>query len=143
MSSRLAWLGAGAALMVLAAAPGAEAQGPSLSGTWQGVYQGVAFELVVQPDGAFSETERAGQMMTMQTGVIRATGPGVITFVVEDWQPRTMPQYRPTGTVGGYYTQEPTSKPPGGTYRIRFNSPNSVTMQDVSMGGVIVFQRVG
>lgn len=143
MWSKLARLGAGAALMTMAAAPAAHAQTPSLAGTWQGVYQGVAFELVVQPNGAFSETERSGQMMTMQTGVLQNTGPNMITFVIQDWQPRTMPQYHATGTVGGYYTQEPTSKPPGGTYRLQFNSPNSVTMQDVAMGGVITFQRVG
>jgi hypothetical protein len=143
MRNRLAGASAGAVLLTLVATPAAHAQGASLVGTWQGLYQGIGFQLVVQPNGAFSETERSATMMTMQTGVIQTTGPGMITFVIQDWQPRTQNIYHPTGTVGGYYTQEPTARPPGGTYRIRFNSPNSVTMQDVTMGGVITFQRVG
>jgi hypothetical protein len=143
MWNRLAGIVAGAALLVLAATPAAKAQIGSLVGHWQGAYQGVAFELVVQPGGAFSETERAGQMLTMQSGVIQTTGPGMITFVINDWQPRSQNVYHATGTVGGYFTREPTAEPPGGTYRLSFNSPNSVTMQDVAMGGVITFQRVG
>ena len=67
----------------------------------------------------------------------------MITFVINDWQPRSQNVYHATGTVGGYFTREPTAEPPGGTYRLSFNSPNSVTMQDVAMGGVITFQRVG
>ena len=37
----------------------------------------------------------------------------------------------------------PSARIPSATYRLQFNSPNSVTMQDVAMGGVITFQRVG
>lgn len=107
------------------------AQAQSLTGSWQGAAQGVQFNLVVQPDGAYSETQRSGSLMTMQTGVIQSAGAGEIAFVVQDWQPRNLP-----------YTGEQTTKPPGGIWRIRFNGPNSVTMQDVRLGGSVTFTRV-
>ena len=146
MSSKCLAPALAAGAMALAGT-GAWAQGGSLAGTWRAMAAPggvpVEFDLVVQPSGAYSETERSASAMTMQTGEVRQVGPGVIIFVVEDWQPRTMPQYHPTGTVGGYYIQIPTSKPPGGTWRIQFNGPNSVTMQDANLGGVLTFQRVG
>jgi hypothetical protein len=117
----------GAAAVMAASA----AQAQSLAGSWQGSAQGILFELVVQPDGAYSETQRSGSLMTMQTGVIQSAGAGEIAFVVEDWQPRTMP-----------YTGQQTSKPPGGIWRVQFNGPNSVTMQDVRLGGVVTFTRL-
>jgi|SRR5579872_6774346 len=135
---------AGAAVL---AATTAFAQGASLVGSWRAFANiggaPVEFDLVVQPNGAYSETERSATIMTMQTGEVRQAGPSMIAFVVEDWQPRTMPVYHATGTVGGYYTQDPTSKPPGGVWRIQFNGPASVTMQDANLGGVITFNRVG
>jgi hypothetical protein len=134
-------LGLGAVLAVTGFA--VHAQGYSLVGTWRGAVMGMAFELVVQPNGAYSEIERSATIMTMQQGEVRALGPGLIAFVVEDWAPKTMPVYHATGTVGGHYTQQPTTKPPGGTWRIRFNGPNSVTMQDARLGGMVTFQRVG
>lgn len=144
----LKWLAPAMAAGVMGlAATAAHAQGGDLVGSWRALANiggaPVEFDLVMQPNGAYSETERSGSMMTMQTGEVRQAGPGMIIFVVEDWQPRTMPVYHATGTVGGYYTQEPTSKPPGGTWRIQFNGPNSVTMQDANLGGVLTFSRVG
>ena len=124
----------------------ASAQGLSpMAGKWRGVYQGVSFELIVSPDGRFSEQERMGQLMTMQTGVLRPLGPGVIAFVVEDWQPRTRQVYHPNpgvGDTGGYYTTEPNARPPGGTYRVRLDGQGDMTMQDTQMGGQITFHRV-
>lgn len=130
-----------------AAALPAHAQGGNLVGSWRAMAAPggvpVEFDLVVQPSGAYSETERSASLMTMQTGEVRQAGPGMIAFVVEQWAPQTMPVYHPTGTVSGYYTQEPTSKPPGGVWRLTWNGPNSVTMQDVDLGGAVTFQRVG
>jgi len=143
---RLKRLALAAAALALAAG-GAHAQVASLVGSWRAFANiggaQVVFELVVQPNGAYSETQRSATLMTMQTGEVRQAGPNLVAFVVEDWRPRTMPVYHPTGTVGGYYTQQPTSKPPGGVWRIRFNGRNSVTMQDANLGGVITFTRVG
>jgi hypothetical protein len=140
-----------------AGAPGAAAPnaglpgGPAEDGSWTGEWRGqspvatgamMVVDLVVQPSGAFSETEQGGPIMTMQTGQMSAAGAGEVSFVVQDWQPRSMPVYHAVGTQGGYYTQEQTSAPPGGTWRYRFNGPNSVTLQDVNMGGAITLTRV-
>ncbi len=122
-------------------------QAQSLVGAWRGFVNmngmNGQFDLVVQPSGAYSETLQAGQMMTMQSGEIRATGPGIITFVVEDWEPKSHNVYMPQGTVGGYYSPEASDKPPGGAWRVQFNGPNSFMMQDVNLGGTITFTRVG
>jgi hypothetical protein len=113
-----------------------------MAGSWQGTFQGITVRLVVTPQMGFSEQQIMGQLMTMQSGEIRAAGPGLVAFVVEDWQPRTMPRYHPTGTVGGYYTQEPMAKPPGGVWRITFQGADAMTMQDARLGGVILMRRV-
>jgi hypothetical protein len=135
------------AFAVIAASPlalGASvARAESLSGSWRGFAMGIEFDLVVQPNGAFSETERSGTSMTMQSGVIRSAGANVLAFEVQDWEPKTQQVYHPTGTVGGYYTPEPLAKPPGGVWRIQFDSPNSITMTDVNQGGSVTFSRVG
>ena len=55
---------------------------------------------------------------------------------------KTRSIYHATGTVGGYYTQEPIAKPSGGAWRVVFTSPNTVTLQDVRMGGSVNLQRV-
>jgi len=106
-------------------------QAQSLVGSWQGFAQGIQFNLVVQPNGAYSETQRSGSLMTMQEGVIQQAGPGQIAFVVENWQP----QYQP-------YTGQASTRPPGGVWAVHFNGPNSVTLQDVRLHGVVVFNRV-
>jgi hypothetical protein len=126
---------------VLVFVTSAPAQGGDLTGSWRGSYMGIAINLVVSPDQRFSEQE-ISTVTTMQQGQIVPAGPGLLSFVVETWAPRTMPVYHPVGTSGGYWTEQPTTKPPGGTYRVTFNSANSMTMQDVSMGGSITFQRV-
>jgi hypothetical protein len=100
-------------------------------------------QLTVQPNGAYIETQRSGSLMTQQQGEIQSAGEGVIAFTVDEWQPRTMPRYVPTGMGGGYWTQVPTTRPPGGVWRVRFNGPNSVTMTDVRLGGSITYTRVG
>jgi hypothetical protein len=128
------------ALLIFGSAAGAEE--PTLVGSWRGFAQGVTFNLVVDADGSYSEQAIAGSVMTLQQGHYQFVAPGIVTFVVEEWEPKTQPVYHPTGTVGGYYTDEPVAKPPGGTWRIQFTSPDSFTMQDVNFGGVVVFHRV-
>ena len=134
------------AAATFAIATSAQAQPGGLVGSWRAVANiggaDVEFDLVVQPNGAFSETEQAAGGMTMQTGEVQDAGQDMIAFVVEDWQPRSMPVYHPTGTVGGYYTDEPTAKPPGGVWRLTWNGSNEVTMQDVQGGGAVTFERV-
>ena len=110
IKSRMAMLAATVAFVLA----GGAAHAQSLTGSWQGAAMGILFQLTVQPNGAYIETQRSGTLMTQQQGEVRSAGQGMIAFTVDDWQPKTMPQYHPTGTVGGYYTQIPTSRPPGG-----------------------------
>ena len=130
-------------------APSVHAQGGSLVGAWRAVMNingaMVEFDLVVQPNMAFSETQKSGGGMTMQTGQIQPTGTDTVTFVVEDWQPRTMPSYSLAPECPGQpcWRQIPTTKPPGGTWRYWFNGPNTLGMHDVYLGGDITYQRVG
>jgi|SRR5580658_2427978 len=141
MSVKSKLLAALAALMLALTATAAYAQ--SLTGTWRGVAMGVTFTLTVQPNGAYVETQQKGALRNQQSGVVRSTGAGIITFVVQNWAPKTMPVYHATGTVGGYTTQTPMAKPAGGTWRLHFNSANSFTITDVNLGGSVIFNRVG
>jgi hypothetical protein len=135
------------AAFALVSVTAAAAQAPSLIGAWRGIAQvrgvTVEFDMVIQPNGDFAETERTRTLMTRQTGQIHFVAPSIVTFVVQDWQPRTMPVYRPNGAVGGYYSQQPTAKPPGGTWRLTWRGPNSVVMQDATFGGAVTFNRAG
>jgi len=132
-------------LIALVAPLAAQAQTNPFVGSWRGIAtvngMAVTFNLVMQPNQTYSQQLQAGSMMTLQTGSYRVAN-GMIAFAVVDWQPKTQPVYHPTGTVGGYYTQQPMAKPPGGTFRYQFTSPTSVTLQDVSLGGIITFTRV-
>jgi hypothetical protein len=129
------------AILVLGATVAA-AQQNDFVGQWRGVASGMTITLVVQPNGRFTMTEQAGTLMTQQSGPYKLVAPNTIVFTVEDWQPRTMPVYHPTGTVGGYYTQEPTAKPPDGLYSYVFNGPNTVVLTDQVMHGTITMNRV-
>ena len=134
------------AALALISSVAAAAQPPSLVGAWRGVAQvrgvTVEFDLVIQPNGAFTETERTQTLMTMQTGQTHILAPNLVAFVIQDWRPRTMPVYRPNGAIGGYYSQQPTSKPPGGTWRMTWRGPNSVVLQDTVFGGAVTFNRI-
>ncbi|HKN21764.1 MAG TPA: hypothetical protein VJX73_10120 [Terracidiphilus sp.] len=129
------------AILVLGATA-AMAQQNDFVGQWRGVASGMTITLVVQPNGRFTMTEQSSALMTQQSGPYRLVAPNTIVFTVEDWQPRTMPVYHPTGTVGGYYTQEPMAKPPDGLYSYVFNGPNTVVLTDQVMHVSITMTRV-
>jgi hypothetical protein len=141
-------LGAIAAAVSLIASV-AQAQGNPFAGSWRSVMNingtMVEFDLVIQPNMAFSEQQRSGGGMTMQTGQIQPTGQNIVTFVVEDWEPKTMPSYSFGQECPGApcWHQIPTTKPPGGTWSYRFNNANSLSMHDMYLGGDITYQRVG
>jgi hypothetical protein len=132
-------------LLVLANLP-SRAQTNEFVGQWRGTTAvngvPVTVSLVMGPDQSYSHQMQMGPYMTLQTGQYALTGPNILTFNVVDWEPKTQPIYHPTGTVGGYYTYEPTGKPPGGTYAFQFNAPGSMTLRDVNFGGTITFVRV-
>jgi hypothetical protein len=129
------------AVLVLGATAAA-AQQSNFVGTWRGVSGGITLTVVIQPNGRFTMTEQSSTLMTQQSGPWKLVAPNTIVFTVADWQPRTMPVYHPTGTVGGYYTQEPMAKPPDGLYSYVFNGPNTVTLTDEMMHVPITMMRV-
>lgn len=122
----------------------AEAQQNRFVGGWRSVIvlngAEITINLVMQPDMRFSEQETSYAGMTMQTGTYFVNA-GEVTLNVEDWEPKTHSVYHPTGTTGGYYTQEPSARPPGGTYQVQFPSANIMMMRDVNFGGEARFDR--
>lgn len=121
---------------------GANTNSNSLVGQWRGVYRGITLTMVIQPNGQYTQTAQSGSVMTLQSGTYKLIPPNTIGFVVIDWQPKTMSVYHPTGTVGGYYTQEPLAKPPGSVDTYVFKGANTVVFTDQMMHGSITFTRV-
>lgn len=128
--------------LLLLGAMAAAAQENSLVGTWRGVYQGITLTIVIQADGQYTQTAQSGTLMTEQSGPYQLSAPNTIVFSVTNWSPRTQQIYHPTGTVGGYYTSEPTAMPPGATDSYVFNGPNTLTLTDQVMHGSITLTRV-
>lgn len=133
-----------AALVIAAAALGGQpamAQQNPFVGSWRANLPGFSINLVMDADMKYSEQVAGATAMTLETGTYVVSAPDLLIFQVLDWQPRTMPVYHPIGTTGGYYTQEPMAKPPGGTYRYQFNGTNAFAIQDVNTNGSAVFMR--
>ena len=114
----------------------------SLVGQWRGVYQRITITIVIQPNGQYTQTAQSGTVMTLQSGPYRLVAPNTIIFSVTNWQPKTMPVYHATGTTGGYYTQQPTTKPPGATDTYVFNGANTLILTDQVIHGSITLARV-
>jgi hypothetical protein len=114
----------------------------SLVGQWRGVYQGITFTIVIQPNGQYTQTAQSGTLMTQQSGPYKLAAPNTIIFSVTNWQPKTQQIYHPTGTVGGYYTTQRTGKPPGATDSYVFKGANTVILTDQVMHGSITLTRV-
>ncbi len=130
-------------VLVFAASPApTRAQQNPFVGSWSGVFAGFQLNYVLQPNFSYSERTVSASLQTMESGNYRLAPPNMISFQVLDWEPKTMPVYHPQGTVGGYYTQQPTSRPPGGTYTYVFNGPNSVTFTDINTSTSITLTRM-
>jgi hypothetical protein len=114
----------------------------SLTGQWRGVYNGITITVVIEPTGQYTQTAQSGTLMTLQSGPYKLVAPNTIIFCVTSWQPRTMPVYHPTGTVGGYYTQEPMAKPPDVTNTYVFKAANTVVFTEPATHGSITMTRV-
>lgn len=78
----------------------------------------------------------------MELGNYRLFPQNVVTLEVLDWYPKTQPVCHAIGTTGGYYTQEPTPRPPGGSYNYVFGSPNSVTLTDLNTHASVTLTRM-
>jgi hypothetical protein len=115
----------------LVAAAIAHAQANPFVGSWQasGTFNGVTitFELVMGADQRYSELQQSAVGTTQQTGVYRVQD-GTLAFDVIDWQPK-------------WFKQQPVAKPGGGIFRYQFAGPNSFTVQDINLGGVLTYVR--
>jgi hypothetical protein len=120
----------------------ASAQQNNLVGQWRGVYQGITLTIVIQANGQYSQLAQFGTLITQQSGPYKLVAPNTISFSVMDWAPKTQQVYHPTGAVGGFYTPEPTSKPPGATDKYVFNGPNTIVLTDELTHGSITLTRV-
>jgi hypothetical protein len=120
----------------------ADAQGP-FAGTWRGFVpvngMQCRFDLVMTPTGTYSETARCGPYVTGQTGTYRVFPNGILSRTVTDWTPRT--RYIVDAQPGTGHT-EYNAKPPGGTFRYTFTTPNAMVWRDVNFGGTITYRRV-
>jgi hypothetical protein len=123
-------------------ATAARAQQNPFVGTWRGVSNGITLTVVIEANGQYSQIAQSRTLMTQQSGPWRLVAPNTIIFSVTNWQPKTMPVYHPTGTVGGYYTQEPMAKPPDVMDAYVFNGPNSMTLTDQVYHVSITMTRV-
>jgi hypothetical protein len=129
------------AILVLVATAAA-AQQDSFVGTWRGVSNGITLTVVIQPDGQYFQTAQSSTLTTQQSGPWKLVAPNTIIFSVTNWAPKTMPVYHPTGTVGGYYTQEPMVKPAAVMDAYVFNGPNTLTLTDQVYHVSITMMRV-
>jgi len=115
---------AAAALGVLALVQPVSAQAADLAGAWHGAVSNLAVNIVIAPNQQFTETFVTGAMKTDVKGHIVPFAPGVVTFVVDDWAPKSNPVDRRV------------------TYAENWVSPNEVIMTDVNKHGSIKLLRV-
>ena len=129
-------------LAAVAVPSGALAQ-DSLIGSWHGAIamngMRCAFDRVIAADGTYGEIERCGSMATSQRGTYRLFANNLVSFNVDDWNPK---QRYIVGVQPGTGHYESNAKPPGGTFRYTFLSPSTMVWRDVNFGGTITYHRV-
>jgi hypothetical protein len=111
-----------------------------LDGTWEAVLilngQRCIFNLVMTVDQHYTETLRCGDLMTSQAGTYVFSN-GLLVREVTDWEPRR--RYVLDNGYRGHY--EENAKPPGGSFRVTFTSPDTMVWQDVNFGGTLTYRR--
>jgi hypothetical protein len=117
------------------------AQQNQFAGQWSGKINGVTITYVMDANSNYTDRVVSGSLQTMEQGKYRVAQ-NVIVFEVQDWAPKTQNVYHATGISSGYYSQQPMAKPPGGSFSFVFNSPNSVTLTDLTAHGSITLNRV-
>ena len=92
--------------------------------------QRCTFNLVMTVGQHYSETLRCGNLMTWQAGTYVFSN-GILVRDVTVWEPRK--RYVLDNGYSGHY--EENAKPPGGSFRVTFTSPDTMVWQDVNFGG--------
>ena len=123
--------------------PLASAAQDPLAGSWRAFYpvngMNCQFDLVMTPTGKYYELAHCGPYATSQSGTYRTFPNNVIGRTVLDWTPRS--HYIVGAAVGTGHT-ELTAKPPGGTYRYTFTTPNTMVWRDMNQGGSLTYRRL-
>jgi hypothetical protein len=118
------YLAAAAAMGLLALIHPGRAAAQDFAGAWHGAVSNLAVNIVIAPDQQFTETFVTGGMTTDVKGHIVPFAPGVVTFVVDDWSPKTNPVDKAV------------------TYGVTWVNPNQVVLTDVNKHGSITLLRV-
>jgi hypothetical protein len=127
--------------LVLCAAPRASAAAEPFAGTWRAAAttsgMQCRFDLVMTTTGNYIETARCGPYATGQRGTYRVFANGTLSRSVTNWSPT---QALVVDANGSHL--EPTTRPPGGSYRFTFTNANTMVWRDLIMGGVLTWHRV-
>jgi hypothetical protein len=111
-----------------------------LDGTWKAVAtingQRCTFNLVMTMGQNYTETLQCGSVMTGQAGTYVFSN-GILVRDVIDWEPRK--RYVLDNGYSGHY--EENAKPPGGSFRVTFISPDTMVWQDMNFGGTLTYRR--
>ncbi|HLY22183.1 MAG TPA: hypothetical protein VKT83_06905 [bacterium] len=136
---RLVRVQVAAALVLALAAPLGAAANP-FDGTWQAllVVNGIrcAVKLVMSTGRRCAESIQCGGYMTWQSGTYVFAN-GTLVRTVVDWEPKQ--RYVLDNGYTGHY--EGNAKPPGGSFRVAFTSPNTMVWRDVQFGGTVTYRR--
>jgi len=136
------------ALLVFAALP-LFAADKRIEGSWTATVtlngQRCIFNTVMGPEQHYTETLQCGSQGTGQSGIYVFEN-GLLIRTVADFYPRwryvvdvnPFAPWRPADPPGHY---EKNATPPGGTWRVVFNSANTMTWKDLNLGGVVTFHR--
>jgi len=128
--------------VILAAAPRAGVAAQPFAGTWRALAttggMQCRFDLVMTTTNDYIEQARCGPYLTSQRGWYRVFANGTLSRVVTNWSPT---QHLVVDAGGGSHF-EPSSRPPGGSYRFTFTTPNTMVWRDVNLGGTLTWHRV-
>ncbi len=131
----------GCVAIVLALSPMANAA-DSFSGKWRAsmAFNGMncQLDLAMSPAKTYTEAIHCGPYVTSQDGVYTVSK-GVLGFDVRRWSPTRQWIVEPSAGAGHW---EPTGKPPGGSYKYAFPTPNALSLHDINTGADITFHRV-
>ena len=113
----------------------------NLMGKWEGSTvvngQRYSFTMTITAGNHYIETAQAGTLMTTQSGTYVFTN-GLLVRNVTDWEPKQQMVVNPP-----YGTRSvPVARPPGGSFRVTFNGPNTMVLQDTKLKGTLTYQRV-